>query len=82
MHWDPLLNWVRSTFDVEIQKFQSILYNSQPEATKRQFDKLLARFDPWEMAGKYKFITSYLMGIDVIRAKQWSVRHIPQNHSL
>jgi len=49
-YWDPLLNWARTTFDVEIQKFDSILFNSQPEATKRKFDKLLAQFDPWEMA--------------------------------
>jgi len=49
-YWDPLLNWARSTFDVEIRKFDSILFNSQPEATKRKFDTLLAQFDPWEMA--------------------------------
>lgn len=50
-HWDPLLNWARSTFDVELNKFDSILYNSQPEATKSKFNKLLTEFDAWEMAG-------------------------------
>jgi len=49
-HWEPLLNWARSTFNVEIQKFDSILYNSQPQATKQKFDELLAQFDGWEMA--------------------------------
>jgi ATP synthase F1 complex assembly factor 2 len=49
-HWVPLLSWARATFDVEIQTFDSILFNSQPEATKRKFDELLAKFDAWEMA--------------------------------
>lgn len=51
-HWVPLLNWARATFDVEIQTFDSILFNSQPEVTKRKFDELLAKFDAWEMAGR------------------------------
>lgn len=51
-HWDPLLDWARSTFDVEINKFESLLYNSQPEATKAKFDQVLREFDAWEMAGE------------------------------
>ncbi|KAF7972663.1 hypothetical protein HWV62_17348 [Athelia sp. TMB] len=51
-HWEPLLDWARSTFGVEINKFESLLYNSQPEATKTKFDQLLQSFDAWEMAGE------------------------------
>lgn len=50
-HWDPLLKWARSTFDVDIITFNSILANSQPDATKMKFDAVLAEFDPWQMAG-------------------------------
>ncbi|KAF7968560.1 hypothetical protein HWV62_30095 [Athelia sp. TMB] len=52
-HWEPLLDWARSTFDVEINKFESLLYNSQPEATKTKFDQLLQSLDAWEMAGEH-----------------------------
>jgi len=49
-HWDPLLDWTRKTFDVEINKFESILLNSQPDATKEKLGSVLAEFDQWEMA--------------------------------
>lgn len=68
-HWVPLLNWAEATFGVEIQKFDSILFNSQPEATKRKFDELLATFDAWEMAGRQKlFFSMCSVCIDVIYA--------------
>ncbi|KAF9466350.1 hypothetical protein BDZ94DRAFT_1158437 [Collybia nuda] len=49
-HWDPLLDWARKAFDVEINKFESILFNSQPDATKEKLGKVLDEFDQWEMA--------------------------------
>jgi chaperone required for assembly of F1-ATPase len=80
-HWDPLLNWARSTFDVEIHKFNSILFNSQPEATKQKLGKILGQFDPWEMAGTVSPHFCFI-GIDVVGAKLWSVRHTRQNRLL
>lgn len=66
-HWVPLLHWARTNFGVEIQTFDSILFNSQPEATKRKFDDLLANFDAWEMAGRQTFFFSMCsVYIDVI----------------
>jgi ATP synthase mitochondrial F1 complex assembly factor 2 len=50
-HWNPLLTWARDTFDVELLTSDSVLFNTQPEATKRKFDKVLQGFDPWQMAG-------------------------------
>lgn len=50
-HWVPLLEWARSTFDVEIQTSESILLSDQPEETKRKLGAVLDTFDPWEMAG-------------------------------
>ncbi len=52
-HWVPLLEWARSTFDVEIQTSESILLSEQPEETKRKLGAVLDTFDPWEMAGSY-----------------------------
>ncbi|KAH9955608.1 ATP12-domain-containing protein [Russula dissimulans] len=49
-HWNPLLTWARDTFDVELLTSDSVLFNTQPEATKRKFDKVLQGFDPWQMA--------------------------------
>lgn len=50
-YWDPLLEWARTTFDIEIHVHRSILFHSQPERTRRILGEVLARMDPWEMAG-------------------------------
>lgn len=50
-HWDPLLEWARGTFDVEIHVHRSVLFHSQPERTRRTLGNVLAQMDPWEMAG-------------------------------
>lgn len=50
-YWDPLLSWARTTFDVKIDIFTSILLNSQPAETKQKLATVLADFDSWEMAG-------------------------------
>jgi ATP synthase mitochondrial F1 complex assembly factor 2 len=55
-HWDPLLNWARETFDIELLISDSLLLNAQPEATKRKLDEVLQGFDPWQMAGCVSFI--------------------------
>jgi hypothetical protein len=55
-HWDPLLNWARDTFDIELLTSDSLSLNVQPEATKRKLDDVLQGFDPWKMAGCVSFI--------------------------
>lgn len=50
-HWNPLLEWARDTFDVELFTSDSVLFSTQPEATKKELDKVLQSFDPWQMAG-------------------------------
>ncbi|KAH7922831.1 ATP12-domain-containing protein [Leucogyrophana mollusca] len=49
-YWDPLLDWTRTTFGVDIQVFTSILSHSQPQDTRDKFDAVLAQMDPWELA--------------------------------
>jgi len=50
-HWDPLLEWARKTFDIEIHVHRSVLFHSQPEQTRQILNDVLAQMDPWEMAG-------------------------------
>jgi len=49
-HWDPLLLWARTTFDVKIHTFDSILLSSQPAETKQKLANVLAGLDVWELA--------------------------------
>jgi ATP synthase F1 complex assembly factor 2 len=49
--WDPLLEWARSTFDIEIHVHRSVLFHSQPERTRQILNDVLAQMDCWEMAG-------------------------------
>ncbi|KAI0059075.1 ATP12-domain-containing protein, partial [Artomyces pyxidatus] len=49
-HWDPLIDWVRTEFDVEIQTSDSVLFSSQPAATKAKLADVLRGFDRWQMA--------------------------------
>lgn len=49
-HWDPLFAWAQEKFDVKMIKFDSILNNSQSDATKAKLRRVLATFDHWEMA--------------------------------
>jgi len=56
-HWNPLLTWVRDTFDVELLTSDSVLFSAQPAATKRKFDKVLQGFDPWQLAGGVLLLT-------------------------
>lgn len=50
-HWDPLLDWIRKTFDATIIKNDSVLSNSQPDDTKKKLADVIAKFDHWELAG-------------------------------
>ena len=50
-HWNPLHKWARDDFDVELVTSDSVLFSAQPEATKKKLDKVLQRFDMWQMAG-------------------------------
>ncbi|KAG6831188.1 hypothetical protein H0H92_012328 [Tricholoma furcatifolium] len=49
-HWDPLLEWAKETYGVELNKAESILFSTQPEATKEKFRQVITGFDQWQMA--------------------------------
>ncbi|KAF9069828.1 ATP12-domain-containing protein [Rhodocollybia butyracea] len=49
-HWDPLYSWAEKIFDVKIEKFTSILSNSQSEESKKKLLAAIDDFNQWEMA--------------------------------
>ncbi|KJA18613.1 hypothetical protein HYPSUDRAFT_45164 [Hypholoma sublateritium FD-334 SS-4] len=49
-HWTPLLDWARTTFDVEINVSNSVLSVRQPIETEQKLVKVLESFDHWQMA--------------------------------
>jgi ATP synthase F1 complex assembly factor 2 len=50
-HWDPLLEWVRKTYNVDVIVFDSVLANQQPDATRTKLGEVLQTLDHWELAG-------------------------------
>ncbi|KAG6821074.1 hypothetical protein H0H93_007233 [Arthromyces matolae] len=68
-HWDPLLEWARKTYDVEINKAESLLFSSQPEATKEKFRQAISTFDQWQMAAleRATYATkSFIIGLGLV----------------
>ncbi|KAG5647138.1 hypothetical protein DXG03_001093 [Asterophora parasitica] len=49
-HWGPLLEWARKTFGIEIHKAESLLFSSQPDATREKLREVLSELDQWELA--------------------------------
>jgi len=69
-HWDPLLEWARTTFDIEIIVHRSVLFHSQPERTRQVLDSVLAQMDPWEMAAMERatYVTkSFLISLALVK---------------
>lgn len=58
-HWDPILNWVRETFEVEIHTFDSIFSTPQPAETLAKLDHVMSKLDPWQMAGMITLLSSF-----------------------
>ncbi|KAF7796754.1 hypothetical protein EIP86_007937 [Pleurotus ostreatoroseus] len=66
IHWDPLLDWARQSFGVEINITDSFLPKPHPKETMKKFDELLSTFDPWQMAAMERATytsKSFLIGL-------------------
>lgn len=81
-HWDPLIEWARNAFDIEIHIHRSVLFNSQPEQTRRVLGDVLAQMDPWEMAGMSFVTNSELVHLTFSVMKPWNGPPMSQNLSL
>ncbi|KAF9218121.1 ATP12-domain-containing protein, partial [Gyrodon lividus] len=69
-HWDPLLEWARTTFDIEIHVYRSVLFHSQPERTRQVLDNVLTQMDPWDMAAMERatYVTkSFLIALALVK---------------
>ncbi|KZT35450.1 ATP12-domain-containing protein [Sistotremastrum suecicum HHB10207 ss-3] len=58
IHWDPILNWARKTYSVEIKTFETILRPSQPAASLQTFERELSNLDTWELAALERAVYS------------------------
>ncbi|THH32976.1 hypothetical protein EUX98_g1201 [Antrodiella citrinella] len=68
-HWEPLLNWVQQTFDVEVETTNALLRVRHAPATVQKFDEILATFDPWQMAAMERATyasKSFIIGLAVV----------------
>lgn len=52
-HWDPILDWARETFEIQIHTFDSIFSTPQPPETLAKLDLIISKLDPWQMAGMF-----------------------------
>ena len=50
-HWDPLLQWVKDQYGVDVRITGSILGNSQSKEAKDAMEAALREFNEWELAG-------------------------------
>ena len=53
-HWDPLHDWIRKAYGVELNKPDSFVCSTQPEKTKQKMSQILEELDQWELAGGYR----------------------------
>ncbi|KAG8691839.1 ATP synthase complex assembly protein atp12 [Ceratobasidium sp. 423] len=51
-HWNPLLKWAGSTYNIKINIFDSLLGNTQPKETKEILMNEVNKLGQWEMAGE------------------------------
>lgn len=83
-HWNPLLAWARNTFNIELCTSQSVLFSTQPDATKKKLDKALQKLDSWQMAGCVSFRLIPFMKPDsliISHGQRWSAPRIQRSHS-
>lgn len=50
-HWKPLIDWVSTTFDVEIKIYEGILGTKQSEATIKKLGEIVQGYDQFKLAG-------------------------------
>jgi chaperone required for assembly of F1-ATPase len=55
--WDPLLDWARRRFDVEIAVTTGIVHRAQPAATLARLGRAVAAFDSFRLAALSPLVT-------------------------
>jgi ATP synthase F1 complex assembly factor 2 len=51
-HWDPLFQWVKQEFGVQLALAEGLSPAYQSEELKAKLKQVLAEMDVWELAGE------------------------------
>ncbi|KDE04284.1 hypothetical protein MVLG_05312 [Microbotryum lychnidis-dioicae p1A1 Lamole] len=68
-HWNPLLDWVRKTYDVELIKYEGILNTKQPDPTIVKLGGVVADYDEYKLAAFERAVLaskSYLIALGLV----------------
>ncbi|CCM07223.1 uncharacterized protein FIBRA_09568 [Fibroporia radiculosa] len=49
-NWKPILDWTRTTYNVDISTSDSLLLGPHPPETVQKLDEVMTNFDHWQMA--------------------------------
>lgn len=55
--WDPLLDWVRTRYDVHFEVVSGVMHRAQPAATTARLGEAIAARTPWALAGLAPVVT-------------------------
>ncbi len=56
-HWDPILAWARSRYDVELRVTTGVVHQPQPAATLMRLRQAVAARDTFDLAGLSPLVT-------------------------
>ena len=65
-HWDSLLLWARTRYDVHFETVSGVIHQAQPPATLARLSDAVAALDPFRLAGLSPLVTvsgSLLIGL-------------------
>lgn len=61
-HWNPLLQWVRDTYKVDVKVYEGILNTRQTDATILKLGAIVGEYDQFKLAGSSTPSLSYHTG--------------------
>jgi len=71
-HWDPLLEWTRTEFNVSIRTFDSLFIHSQPPETRETFERVLRDMDQWTFAAMHRAVystKSFIIALALVKGR-------------
>ncbi|KAJ1310163.1 hypothetical protein OPQ81_006907 [Rhizoctonia solani] len=71
-HWNPLLKWAESTYDIKINIFDSVLGNTQPKETKEVLMNEVSKLGQWEIAAFERAVLttkSFIIALALVKGR-------------
>ncbi|KDN51535.1 hypothetical protein RSAG8_00080, partial [Rhizoctonia solani AG-8 WAC10335] len=71
-HWNPLLKWAESTYNIKINIFDSVLGNTQPKETKEVLMNEVNKLGQWEMAAFERAVLttkSFIIALALVKGR-------------